>query len=236
MVRKYAAILGITRAPVSHLEQDNNNHHNNRHETIPSGSSIADDFRDGQATLSSSQSSPVISRTVRSTYSWIKLPQVKPTTHGSPFEIDDQVCALLQADRGGDEEDGIDLDPNHKSNPSKAAIWKARSQILLAAVLYGTSFPLTKVIDDHIPLGPSLALRFGLATLVTLPWLWEVPALDWSTSRRAIIQGMGVGVWVSIGFLAQAIGIVTTQANKVRIHSNVHPIFTRWISYPISMF
>jgi drug/metabolite transporter (DMT)-like permease len=136
-------------------------------------------------------------------------------SHGSTFEIDQQVCALLQTERDGDEEDGTDMDSNQKTNPSKGAIWKARSQILLAAVLYGTSFPLTKVIDDHIPLGPSLALRFGLATLVTLPWLWEVPALDWSTSRRATIQGMGVGVWVSIGFLAQAIGIVTTQANKV---------------------
>jgi hypothetical protein len=116
-----------------------------------------------------------------------------------------------------DEEAGEDVMNfnNNEPIPSTRQIRTARFQIILAAALYGTSFPLIKILDDHIPVGVSLTMRFALATLVSMYWLLERPQLNWKTSRHAITQGIEVGVWVSIGFLAQAIGMVTTQANKV---------------------
>ena len=238
MGRKHAAmtILGMSRDPVSHVHRQANDCIPVHCETI---GSIACADTDDPSKLCASNSSSPLTGSVRSRYSWMKLPVLRRSASSNgafPFEIDvdnnSQVSALLHyPERDTDQECGIndmnimDLNQdnnnnksnNNNPNPSKAAIYKARVQILVAAILYGTSFPLTKILDDHaIPLGPSLALRFGLATLVTLPWLWEQPALDWkTTSRPALIQGMGVGVWVAIGFLAQAIGIVTTQANKV---------------------
>jgi hypothetical protein len=134
---------------------------------------------------------------------------------------------VVSEDIGGDEIDpsGDGRNPSVivfdcKATAQKSSQWKARARILLAAILYGTSFPLTKILDEHIPLGISLALRFGLASLVAFPWLTERPAIDWKVSKQAIKEGMEVGVWLSVGFLAQAIGIVSTQSNKVRKEMN----------------
>ena len=66
-----------------------------------------------------------------------------------------------------------------------------------------------------MPVGISLTLRFGLALLVTLPWLLENPRLDWNSSLRATLSGMELGMWDQAGFLTQALGMVTTKANKV---------------------
>ena len=174
---------------------------------------LSDSVHDQKIQVSPSTSP--LNRSVRSRSNWIRLPQLRTSPNKvAPLEIDNPVGLPKSPTDDLDNESFADSLP--KSTPSRDALWKARLQILLASVLYGTSFPLTKILDDHIPLGPSLTLRFGLASLVTLPWLWEHPVLDWKTSRPALVQGMQVGVWVSIGFLAQAIGIVTTKANKVR--------------------
>ena len=71
------------------------------------------------------------------------------------------------------------------ASSSTADILKARCFLMLAALLYGTSFPLIKILDDNMPVGISLALRFGLASLVTLPWLLERPPFDWNSSFEA---------------------------------------------------
>ena len=247
MGRKHAAmaIFGMTRDPASHLQKQGNDDIVTVTEKIGSSSGASQssssplannkNVRSRSSWISKLSSSRDNNNSSSSTSNVTTI----TTTTGTclPFEIDSTTCSsqmvsLLhpEQDYADDEEAASDLGNHHlKSNmhnntttATKPAIAKARFQILFAAVLYGTSFPLTKILDDHIPLGPSLALRFGLATLVTLPWLWEEPAIDWpTTSRPALVQGMGVGVWVSIGFLAQAIGIVTTQANKVW---NVHVV------------
>jgi hypothetical protein len=131
------------------------------------------------------------------------------------FEVDCEDVSTEDTDISGDGRNPSVVVFDCKSNTQKSSYWKARARILLAAILYGTSFPLTKILDEHIPLGISLALRFGLATLVAFPWLTERPAIDWKVSKQAIREGMEVGVWLSVGFLAQAIGIVSTQSNKV---------------------
>jgi hypothetical protein len=114
----------------------------------------------------------------------------------------------------GDEEEGNKIG-FQKYVPSKTQTWRARGYLLLAALLYGTSFPLIKILDDNIPVGISLTLRFGLALLVTLPWLLENPRLDWNSSLRATLSGMELGMWDQAGFLTQALGMVTAKANKV---------------------
>lgn len=100
---------------------------------------------------------------------------------------------------------------------NKKQVWKARVFLLVCAVLYGTSFPLIKILDDSgMPVGISLTIRFGLAAAVTFPWLVEAPAVDWDTSYHAVLSGMEVGMWDAIGFLSQAMGMVTEKSNKVR--------------------
>ena len=115
-----------------------------------------------------------------------------------------------------------------------AAINKARLLLLVAAALYGTNFSCVKLLGEaHIPVGASSTLRFGMAAIATLPWLLP-PKEDWdkvlnsskqniqtlyktvstTPSFAAAAAGLEVGLWNSIGYVAQAVGLETTAASK----------------------
>lgn len=114
-------------------------------------------------------------------------------------------------------------------------IIKARWLLLGAAALYGTNFSCVKMLGGmEIPVGLASTLRFGLAALVTSPWLFlptkskddgdaaVLPQeqqesgtvfLD-SSQWQAAAAGFEVGLWNSIGYVAQAVGLETTLASK----------------------
>lgn len=48
------------------------------------------------------------------------------------------------------------------------------------------------------------AVRFLLATIALSPFLMKAP-------RDVVTKGLEVGLWVSIGYITQAIGLETTQ-------------------------
>jgi len=154
----------------------------------------------------------------RPRFSWMKEPSLKSVVAADSHESD----ALIRKDnlygtslREGDEEaDMEDMTEGPKSTPSKATLWTARFYLILSAILYGTAYPLVKILDDTMPVPVSLTLRFGMASLVTLPWLFESPAVDWNTSIQATVRGAEVGLWDCLGFLAQALALMTTTSNK----------------------
>ncbi|KAL7492229.1 hypothetical protein ACHAWT_002119 [Skeletonema menzelii] len=108
-------------------------------------------------------------------------------------------------------------------------VWKARLLLLLSAALYGTNFSVVKQLDEIIPVGVSSTLRFGLAAFVMLPLL-IAPLSDefkknvknsagkatyafMEPSRLSVgLAGMEIGLWNSIGYISQAIGLRTTAA------------------------
>lgn len=97
-------------------------------------------------------------------------------------------------------------------NEGLSDIWKARLLLLASAALYGTNFSLVKILGDTMPVGISSTLRFGLAALATSPWLvW-----DWKKdeSLQALWLGLEVGMWASVGYVAQAVGLETTPASE----------------------
>jgi len=116
-------------------------------------------------------------------------------------------------------------------------VWRARWLLIAAAALYGTNFSLVKLLGDDMPVAVSQPLRFGFAALVTLPWLIEgfIPLIDSKTKDRdhsesqfktrkgdeeaghrvmATMYGLEVGLWNSIGYVAQAVGLETTLASE----------------------
>lgn len=112
-------------------------------------------------------------------------------------------------------------------------VWKARLLLLLSAALYGTNFSVVKSLDEIIPVGVSSTLRFGLAAFAMLPWLIAPLSDDlrnnlesatkkttyafMEPSRLSVgLAGMEIGLWNSIGYLSQAIGLRTTAASTVR--------------------
>jgi drug/metabolite transporter (DMT)-like permease len=102
-----------------------------------------------------------------------------------------------------------------------SSVAKARWLLLFAAMLYGTNFSCVKLLlggDSGLPVGASSTVRFGLAALALAPWLF--PSYSKKHNRfdpdsvAAIVAGVEVGAWNSIGYVAQAIGLETTEASK----------------------
>jgi drug/metabolite transporter (DMT)-like permease len=109
--------------------------------------------------------------------------------------------------------------------PFLSPLWQARILLLLSASLYGTNFTFVKILNENVPECVGTSLRFALASLATLPWLlrrnqneddsvaqYVEPTLPFEGSNP-IIGGFEVGMWNSIGYLAQAVGLETTPAS-----------------------
>lgn len=93
----------------------------------------------------------------------------------------------------------------------------ARLLLVGAAALYGTNFALVKILDDTVPVGASTSLRFTLAAVAALPWLLPVQDSDTDTDQDfwgPTLAGMEVGMWNSVGYIAQAVGLETVCASK----------------------
>jgi drug/metabolite transporter (DMT)-like permease len=101
----------------------------------------------------------------------------------------------------------------------------ARLLLIGAAALYGTNFSFVKMLGQtDMSIALSASLRFGLAALVTSPWLFEKtepPSTNESERNRTMnhkaeitLRGMEVGFWNSAGYIAQAVGLGTTLASK----------------------
>eukprot|EP00541_Cyclophora_tenuis_P011505 CAMPEP_0116554336 /NCGR_PEP_ID=MMETSP0397-20121206/7537_1 /TAXON_ID=216820 /ORGANISM="Cyclophora tenuis, Strain ECT3854" /LENGTH=386 /DNA_ID=CAMNT_0004079489 /DNA_START=263 /DNA_END=1423 /DNA_ORIENTATION=+ len=102
---------------------------------------------------------------------------------------------------------------------AEGEIWKARGLLLAAAALYGTNFPVVKMLGDIVPVGIGATIRFGLASLVTLPWLLapptqEIRSKEDDTRLPAILAGIEVGSYNAVAYLAQAVGLETIDASK----------------------
>jgi drug/metabolite transporter (DMT)-like permease len=105
----------------------------------------------------------------------------------------------------------------------------ARWLLIVSAALYGTNFAVVKSLVDVIPPEIFGTMRFGLAALATLPWLvWPSDKSSSNTKQLedgkqrsfwqsnewgSTMAGLEVGVWTSIGYLAQAEGLGTTLAS-----------------------
>jgi hypothetical protein len=112
-------------------------------------------------------------------------------------------------------------------------VWKARLLLVLSAALYGTNFSVVKQLDEIIPVAVASTLRFGFASFAMMPLLLA-PMSDefWNNikstankttyafmepSRLSVgLAGMEIGLWNSIGYISQAIGLRTTAASTVR--------------------
>ena len=114
-------------------------------------------------------------------------------------------------------------DQNTVDERNLDGVWRARWLLVAAAALYGTNFSVVKLLGDEMPVGISTSLRFGLAALATLPWLIQgfVPGLNTKSSQEvsnrrimATLYGLEVGLWNSIGYVAQAVGLETTLASE----------------------
>ena len=151
------------------------------------------------------------------------FPSIEATTHPTPIVNDTTMFLALSSGAG---ENVLQAEDSSTEGKKLEAIWRARWLLVAAAALYGTNFSVVKLLGDEMPVGISTSLRFGLAALATLPWLVQgyFPGLltnnkehdkEVSDRRRmATLYGLEVGLWNSIGYVAQAVGLETTLASE----------------------
>ncbi|MBK6293467.1 MAG: DMT family transporter [Rhodoferax sp.] len=79
--------------------------------------------------------------------------------------------------------------------------------LLIVTVVWGTTFPATKLLSSEFNALQIIALRFGVALIVLLPLLWRTRATEWR-------WGLGLGSLLFIAFALQMEGLAHTSSNR----------------------
>ena len=131
---------------------------------------------------------------------------------------------------------------------------QAKLALLVSAAIYGLSYVISKDLQDHKEFGikPGLlnGLRFFLASsLFSSDLLQSVssiiseklfPKINPSDGRslllrdqrqRALVAGLELGLWASLGFLAQSLALQTSSASKVSFFCGLTVVVTPLIAY-----
>jgi len=75
---------------------------------------------------------------------------------------------------------------------------------------------------NHLPSESALA-RFGVAALVSIPLLWK-------QRRDVILGGLECGMWISLGYVAQAMALTTIPAGKCAFVCSLTVVFVPLVS------
>jgi drug/metabolite transporter (DMT)-like permease len=115
----------------------------------------------------------------------------------------------------------MEEEEDEEQTPSVQVHQRTRARWLLvgSAAIYGSSFPLIKLLNEEIPVSVNMPLRFGLASFLTLPWLFihcngNGNGNGASNSWKVTCLGLEVGLWNGLGYVSQAVGLETTEASK----------------------
>lgn len=127
-----------------------------------------------------------------------KMPNVQVETF-DPMVID---SSLKQQPAGL----GLNLEPVEGKEEMDTTLYKG--MLLLVAVIWGSNFGALKYLDTcGVDVSILTTIRFFLASLSLAPFLWK-------QSPGLIKAGMEVGLWVTLGYITQALGLQTTDASK----------------------
>lgn len=115
-------------------------------------------------------------------------------------ELTPEVCTLDEAS------DTITCTPNPNAAEGRPR-WPS-ALLLGCSVLYGTNFPLGRLMNDALPASATSSARFAMAALALSPFL---PQLN--PKLRA--QAMLCGSFTALGYASQSIALVDTPAATV---------------------
>ncbi len=100
--------------------------------------------------------------------------------------------------------------------------------LVLTTVLWGTTFIITKNLTKSIPIFLYLGLRYFIAFLVFLPFLYQLKTIN----KKLIIGGVFTGTLYFFSIVFQTFGIQTTTAGKAGFITGLSTImvpFLTWI-------
>jgi len=109
-------------------------------------------------------------------------------------------------------DDEFDEDTNEILPPSQPGlnfgyVWP-RGLLLICSVLYGTNFPLGKLMNDALPPSAATSVRMLLATIALSPFLFKLKPQLRGTAALC-------GTFTALGYVSQSIALVDTPAATV---------------------
>jgi len=104
---------------------------------------------------------------------------------------------------------------------SEESAWLPRALLLGACALYGTNFGAVKFLEDTMPVSTLYLLRFSIASLAILPWLFAKKAFK----VEAFVGGLEVGLYLFLAFAAQGLGLIETSASKSAFIASLAVVF-----------
>ena len=90
---------------------------------------------------------------------------------------------------------------------SAAYLWP-RALLLICSVLYGTNFPLGRLMNDALPASAATSTRMALASVALSPFLFQLKPELRNTAAVC-------GTFTALGYISQSIALVDTPAATV---------------------
>jgi len=106
--------------------------------------------------------------------------------------------------------DSFKVDGNAASNTDESlevSEWLPRAVLFFMAVCCSTNFTLLKVMSANHSEATVAAVRFCIALVPFLPLIPK------HMNRSSIQSGVEIGLWCTLGYISQAIGLQTTEAS-----------------------
>ncbi len=109
---------------------------------------------------------------------------------------------------------------------------KILANILLISttILWGTSFIITKTLTQTLPIFLYMTLRFSIAIIGFLPYLYHFRRID----KKSVVGGFLAGLIFFVSMVFQTAGIQTTSAGKAAFITALGTIivpFIAWIGF-----
>jgi drug/metabolite transporter (DMT)-like permease len=123
---------------------------------------------------------------------------------------------------------------HQKYSPSPGVMMeRARMLLIFATLFWGSTFPLVRALElaqqAHVPgisapalVSINVAMRFGLAALVLLPFCARHLG---NITRREWIQAVGLAVLAGIGLYLQTLGLAWADASVVGFLTQLYTLF-----------
>lgn len=107
--------------------------------------------------------------------------------------------------------------PSPPPPPSPWAYIWPRALLLGIAAVWGTNFATVKLLQsgiDAVPLPVAALARFGLAASFLAPMAYHEARRGRMPQLASVRDSVGIGLVVSVGYFAQSLSLMTTEANK----------------------
>lgn len=104
--------------------------------------------------------------------------------------------------------------------PNKS-LW-ADLSLLMVALVWGSTFVIVKWAIADLPPFPFLAIRFALAFISLLPFLWFQKT---HITKKALLKGVALGVFLFSGYAWQTVGLQYTTASNAGFITGLSVVF-----------